>query len=197
MAYWNRQESYKQDKAILKSTENVSTPLTVNITASSIGYTKTMKQTVPPGLFVGLFGTTYRFLPRTRLAAVTLAAGNSFTLVDASLFKVGDVLKAFDTTLATPTLVAIGTIASVDYMTGIVTTNGTAVADRPVGYGVQVQADEIVGIYPKSIDFINQPSVLIAPVTKAEAIYELALPYYDAQLKALLGVHLGIRKWAA
>ena len=195
MPYWNRSSSYKVDQAILKSVENVSTPISATIFASDIGFQPDGSKIAEAGLFVGRYADKYRFIPRGRLTAAVLAAGNNFTVDKAYLFKVGDPLFLFDTTSASPALVDAGIIQSINFVTKVITTNGTAVADRAIGFGVQTPPLEYVGIYAKSIDFANRPSESIGVITVAEAVYELALPHYDEELKARMADKLGIRKF--
>jgi hypothetical protein len=194
MPYWNRQEAYTQDKAILKSVENVSTPLSLTVLKSSFGYNMAMKSEVPAGLFISRKVNAYRYLPRTSTSLIALAAQKVVRVTHAFLFVPGDVLLSYSLTDAAATTTALGTIASVNYVTREITLVANVAADLASGSGVMVAQDEIMGLTVKSANYSLANQMLVAPVTAAEAVYQESLPFYDANLKALVGTQLGIRK---
>jgi hypothetical protein len=194
MPYWNRQEAYTQDKAIIKSVENVSTPLSLTVLKSSFGYNMDMKSEVPAGLFISRKGNAYRYLPRTSTSLIALAAQKIVRVTHAFLFVPGDVLLSYSLTDATAAPTALGTIAGVNYLTREITLVANVAADLASGSGVMVAQDEIMGLTVKSANYSLADQMLVAPVTAAEAVYQESLPFYDANLKALVGTQLGIRK---
>lgn len=77
---------------------------------------------------------------------------------------------------------AIGTVSVVNPSTGLITLTGNAGINVPVGARIGVKVNEVLGVYPHSIDFTDQPRKEIAPVKQARGVYIGALPYYDTAL---------------
>lgn len=92
MAFWNVQEPYTQDKAIVGSIYFNATK-SVTIAGSNVGLNSSGKKVVKPGLFLADVGGVNRFLPRdTVQAAVTASTTTAIEVTMPELFLAGDVL---------------------------------------------------------------------------------------------------------
>ena len=88
-------KAYDTGKPILFGLNCMRSPFSVGIKAADILPDIDGKKNITEGSFVVAIGSTVRFLPRTRIAAVTALNSTQVTLKSPSFaFKVGDVLKA-------------------------------------------------------------------------------------------------------
>jgi len=74
-----------------------------------------------------------------------------------------------------------------------VTLAANAAYALPVGAIVGINTVEILGLYPDPVDLTNEPVRHFAVISEIAGIYQNNLPYVDAQLKRLFGLHLNIK----
>lgn len=196
MAYWNRQEEYVQDKAVIAFVDGQCSPYSVTLEASDLGYTTSSQKKVPAGHFVSATGGNPRFLARSNVQ--TGGAGTEVVADQAYLFKVGDAVVIY--TLTDRTSLDAGftglhstTITAIDYVTGTLTLAAAAPAVTAGIHGIGEVPDEVYGVYPHSVDFTKAPAVTVGVIDKAGGVYRNALPYYDSAIEASFGRLLNVR----
>jgi hypothetical protein len=232
--------------------------------------TEARKQ-VPAGLFVAQVGNVLRFLPRTKLTAVTATGAATVTASPTNIFVAGDVLTVVEpystltittvtvaqtvtvtvegltatatattnnttttasevatainataglsdlvraasitnkvfifavdgltnraiTTAGTvtsaalssatlvPNATAVGTIAFIDYTTGVITLTGNASVALPIGTNIGVRVNAIVGLHVHAVDYTVATAKDLALYTIANGVRIQYLPYFDGDI---------------
>ena len=100
--YYNQQQPFIQDKAILRSVDFDSIT-SVHIEAANVGMNSAGVKAVPAGLFLAKVGGVNRYLPRNKVTSAVATSSPNVVVNHPELFKVGDELHAYER-LATLTL---------------------------------------------------------------------------------------------
>lgn len=87
-------------------------------------------------------------------------------------------------TLTTNTT-AVGTIQSINSSTGEVTLTGNASVVLPIGTGIGVPINKILGLHVHSVDFTIATAKSLALYTQAAGVRTQYLPYYDGLIKTV------------
>lgn len=275
MAYWKRKGSVNVDKPVFAFAHGIETPHSVTIANTTVTADSDGNKVMSSGYYVSRIGTTFRLLPRTKVATTAFGTGAATGKVnDYKPFVVGDVLRllfpyatvtlagtwgasetltvsvagvsntyvAGDTVLATiasniaalinadPLMnsrveaiasgaviylfavdgislhslsvsetaasgtatasgsalafasTAIGTILSIDPATNQITLSANAGVAAPIGAVIGVVVDEVLGLYGKSLDLTDTPTVDIYAATAAVGVYKNVLPHVDGDL---------------
>jgi hypothetical protein len=109
----------------------------------------------------------------------------SRTKAEYSLALAGTATAAIDgsvTKLTTQTT-SLGTIASMNATTGVVTLTGNAGFVAPIGMHIGVTVEDILGLNVHSHDYSTTPSKHINALNGAIGIYKSALPYIDDEIE--------------
>lgn len=196
MPYWNRQETYRQDKAVLAFPDHNAAPFNVTILDSSFGLNERNEKAVPAGHFVCKVGSEIRFLPRSDVQ--TTAAGTSLVVDNAYVFKVGDAVEIFSKALTTSldsgfTGVLSTTITAINYATKTLTLANAHSGVTAGTHAIGVVPDEVYGIYPNSADFTKAPSIGVGVFDRAAGVYRNNIPYYDSGLDSYFGRLLNVK----
>lgn len=202
MAYWNRQNSYQQDKPVVAFADNVSAPHSITLDAANVfpNYvTAGMngRKSYPAGHFIYDAGSgIFRFLPRSVVGATAFSTSSTAgSVATPYLFKVGDVITTYSISSTSPTFNALGTISAINYETGAITlgANSVTAAATGVGVAVNVPLASILGVHERSLDFDQRPRQNIAVISKAAGVYRNSLPVIDSHLEEVFRDRLNIR----
>jgi len=191
MAYWNQTQSYATDKPVIAFVDNVAAPHSVTVTDGLLGLNRELNKTFPAGLFIANYSGTFSFLKRSFVTNV--ASTTVFTASNAELFKVGDVIVRYVVAGTDNASAAVGTIAGIDYSTGVITLAAAATNAITAGtHSVGVVPTEVLGVHPHSVSFDNAPRHHLNAINQAGGVYEGVLPYVDGHIKTQLSA-LNIR----
>lgn len=121
---------------------------------------------------------------------ITLVSTESYKVDTASSSAVAGVkLESTEAGYLGDNILPLGTIASIadpnNAEQRVVTLAANAAYVLPTNTPVGVNVSKYLGIYPHHLDLLEDPIVHIAPITKADGVYEANLPYIDAQLKRI------------
>lgn len=271
MPYFNQSQTFLVDPAILAFSDGNHPNVSATVQNTYVSLNTEARKQVPAGLFVAQVGNVLRFLPRTKLTAVTATGATSVTATPTNIFVAGDVLTVVEpysvltvttvtaaqtvtvtvlgitatatattsnttttasevatainataglsdivralsitnkvfifavdglsnhgittagtvtsAALSSATLVlnatAVGTIASIDYTTGVITLTGNASVALPIGANIGVRVNAIVGLHVHAVDYTVATAKDLALYTIANGVRIQYLPYFDGDI---------------
>ena len=134
---------------------------------------------IKSGSFISRLPTGYgRIFPTSRSTSITLTTSNTLTVKNASVFTVGDILRLG---FAGAT---IGTIASIDPKTNIITLTANALVALAVGLIVNATVGgDVVNLYGmviSAVNIVSRPNDIAAYTSCT--VYGDRLPFWSAEI---------------
>jgi tartrate dehydratase beta subunit/fumarate hydratase class I family protein len=163
---------------ILFSENGLRSPRMITADLSYFTKSKDGNIIIPPGYIWQRLGNGFgRVLPMIKAAAVTPTTSNQLTVVNADIFKVGEILVKGAT--------VIGTIQSIDPATNKITLAANAAAAVAINDVLNVQGMVYTDILGMNISVLNlsERSNDVACYTSA-SVYADRLPQWNASIKA-------------
>jgi hypothetical protein len=119
------------------------------------------------------------------VSAIWIFARNGIS--NYTVAKGGTATSALSSTSIVPNTTPVGTIASINVVTGVFTLTGNAGVAVPVGVhvGVSSSITTILGLGTSSMNFTIYPNVTQALYTESAAVRSQYLPYFDGNIQYL------------
>lgn len=99
--------------------------------------------------------------------------------------EAGTVTATLSGAVLTVNTTAIGTISNINPVTGIVTLAANASVDLPIGVGIGVPVNKILGLHVHSVDYTIATAKSLALYTQAAGVRTQYLPYFDGLIKEI------------
>ncbi len=177
---------------ILFSEADLSVPRGITIDPSFIATNPDGQKMIMPGMLISRMSTGYgRVFPGSRVVTAVAASGNGIVVRDASIYKVGEVVRVVAAVGAVSDFAApaaVGTIASIDLTTNTITLTAgstSALAAGSILLGTDGSAlTDIYGITVSAVDILLWINDVAAYVSAS--VYGARLPFWATALTSTL-----------
>ena len=116
-------------------------------------------------------------------SAVYIFSKNGITNIP--ITESGTVTATLSSAILATNNTAIGTISNIDPVTGTITLAANASVALPIGTGIGVPVNNILGLHVHSVDFTLATAKSCALYTQAAGVRTQYLPYFDGLIKDL------------
>lgn len=170
------------DLNVLATEQGLRSPRMLTLDLNYVAPNENGVKIIKPGTLIAKLASGYgRPYPAALAIAATATTSPTLTVKDASLFKVGDVIKKTSSTGTT-----IGTVQAIDTTAGTITLTANAAAAIAIGDAlVSVESGAVTDLYGMVLSVINltEFSNDVACYTSC-SVYGQRLPYWNAAIQA-------------